>query len=130
MDGFKNTLMEQLGMEMISITENEVQLSMPVDHRVHQPAGFLHGGASAALAETAASMGSAYLVDLQKVNVFGTELNSSHIKSKQDGTVTAKAVPLHKGKTSMVWEVKIVDEQDQLISISRCTVRIMPKTEK
>ncbi|MFC2947132.1 hotdog fold thioesterase [Virgibacillus sediminis] len=122
--------MEALGMEVLSLKEDAVLVTMPVDGRTRQPAGFLHGGASAALAETAASIGAVSHVDVDKVNIFGTEINSSHIKSKRDGVVTAKAIPIHKGKTSMVWEVKIVDEQEQLISISRCTVRIMPKTGK
>ncbi|OZU88545.1 esterase [Virgibacillus indicus] len=123
----ENTLMEALGIEVISLDKNRVELTMPVDGRTHQPAGYLHGGANVALAETAASVGAFAHVDNEKMNVFGIEINANHIKSKRDGVVTAKAVPLHIGRTTMVWEIKIVDEQDNLICISRCTIGIVPK---
>lgn len=123
----ENTLMEALGIEVISLYKNRVELTMPVDGRTHQPAGYLHGGANVALAETAASVGAFAHVDNEKMNVFGIEINANHIKSKRDGVVTAKAVPLHIGRTTMVWEIKIVDEQDNLICISRCTIGIVPK---
>lgn len=122
-----NTLIESLGIETVSLDKNLVLMSMPVDHKTHQPAGFLHGGASVALAETAASLGAFLNVDAEKYNVFGIEINANHIKSKREGTVTAKATPLHTGKTTMVWEIKIVDEEDELICISRCTIRVVPK---
>lgn len=124
---FKNTLMETLGIELISLDKNLVVLTMPVDKRTHQPAGYLHGGANVALAETAASIGAFAHIDPEKQNVFGIEINANHIKSKQDGMVTAKAEPLHTGKTTMVWEIKIMDEVDSLICISRCTIGIVPK---
>ena len=123
----ENTLIEALGIEIISLDKNLVVLTMPVDGRTRQPAGFLHGGANVALAETAASIGAYAHVDNEKMNVFGIEINANHVKSKRDGIVTAKAVPLHTGKTTMVWEINIVDEQDQLICISRCTIGIVPK---
>ncbi|WP_284141470.1 MULTISPECIES: hotdog fold thioesterase [unclassified Virgibacillus] len=122
-----NTMLEALGIEVVSMDKNLVVMSMPVDHRTHQPLGYLHGGASAALAETAASLGAILHVDLQTTNVFGIEINANHIKSKRDGIVTAKAIPLHVGKTTMVWDVKITDEYNQLICISRCTIGIVPK---
>ncbi|SET33580.1 uncharacterized domain 1-containing protein [Oceanobacillus limi] len=122
-----NTLMEALGIEVVSLDKNLVTMTMPVDERTHQPAGFLHGGANVALAESAASIGACLHVDLEAYNVFGMEINANHIKSKRDGVVTANASPLHVGKTTMVWEVKIVDEEDKLICISRCTVGVVPK---
>ncbi|PAV27734.1 esterase [Virgibacillus profundi] len=124
---FKNTLMEALGIELVSLDKNLVVLTMPVDRRTHQPVGYLHGGANVALAETAASIGSFEHVDPEKVNVFGLEINANHIKSKREGIVTAKATPIHTGRTTMVWEVRIVDEQEKLICISRCTIGIVPK---
>ncbi|WP_077327685.1 hotdog fold thioesterase [Virgibacillus siamensis] len=122
-----NTLIETLGIETVKMEKDEVIMTMPVDHRTHQPVGYLHGGASVALAETAASMGSMLNVDLEKYLVFGIEINANHIKSKRDGVVTATATPTHIGKTTMVWEIKITDEADRLICISRCTVGVVPK---
>ncbi|RKQ29574.1 hotdog fold thioesterase [Oceanobacillus halophilus] len=127
MDRMQNTLMESLGIETVSLDSSLVVLTMPVDHRTHQPMGFLHGGASVALAETAASVGASLNVDLKKNNVFGIEINANHIKSKREGIVTAKAKPVHLGKTTMVWEINITDEEEQLICISRCTVGVVPK---
>ncbi|MUK90040.1 hotdog fold thioesterase [Ornithinibacillus sp. L9] len=122
-----NTLLESLGIEVVSLDKNLVVMDMPVDGRTHQPAGFLHGGANVALAESAASIGACLHVDLEHYHVFGIEINANHVKSKRDGKVTAKATPFHIGKTTMVWEIKIVDEQDNLICISRCTVGVVPK---
>ncbi|MGY0693221.1 hotdog fold thioesterase [Virgibacillus sp. FSP13] len=123
----KNTLMNSLGIEVQTLDEELVIMTMPVDHRTHQPAGFLHGGANVALAETAASVGAYNHVDPEQFSVFGMEINANHIKSKRDGVVTAKAVPRHIGKTTMVWEINIVDEQEELICMSRCTIGVVPK---
>lgn len=123
----KNTLIEALGIETVTMNKNLVEMKMPVDHRTKQPAGFLHGGANVALAETAASVG-AYLNTVpEKANIFGMEINANHIKSKREGIVTAKAVPLHIGKTTMVWEINITDEQNNLLCVSRCTIGVVPK---
>ncbi|HAM79321.1 hotdog fold thioesterase [Ornithinibacillus bavariensis] len=122
-----NTLMESLGIETLSLDKELVVMTMPVDHRTHQPLGYLHGGASVALAESAASVGACLHVDLEKFHVFGIEINANHIKSKRDGIVTAKARPVHVGKTTMVWEVDIRDEDEKLICISRCTIGVVPK---
>lgn len=127
---FNGTLMKALGMEIISTDPNHIILSMPVDERTKQPAGFLHGGASVALAETAASIGGVLNIDPGKFDIFGIEINANHIKSKREGIVYAHATPYHIGRTTMVWKVKIVDEEDQLITISRCTVGILPKKKK
>lgn len=121
------TLLGSLGIEVISLEKDRVEMTMPVDHRTHQPAGFLHGGASVALAETAASVGATLHVDLAKYDVFGIEINANHIKSKREGVVTAIATPLHVGSRTMVWEIEIRDEEAALICISRCTVGVVPK---
>ncbi|WP_068672749.1 PaaI family thioesterase [Oceanobacillus sp. Castelsardo] len=126
-DLFNHTLMENLGIEVVSCDKKETIMTMPVDERTRQPYGFLHGGASVALAETVASMGAAMNVDLNEFNVFGIEINANHIKSKRDGIVTAKGRPIHNGKTTAVWEVLITDEEDALICVSRCTIGIVPK---
>jgi 1,4-dihydroxy-2-naphthoyl-CoA hydrolase len=123
----KNSLMESLGIETVSLDKDLVIMTMPVDHRTHQPLGYLHGGASVALAESAASVGACLHVDLEKFHVFGIEINANHIKSKRDGVVTAKAKPVHVGKTTMVWEIDIRDEEENLICISRCTIGVVSK---
>lgn len=122
-----NTLISTLGIEIIVLEDTYVELTMPVDERTHQPVGYLHGGASVALAETAASIGALLNVDPEKYNVFGLEINANHIKSKREGIVTAKATPLHRGRTTMVWDIKITDEADQLICVSRCTIGVVEK---
>lgn len=124
-----NTLLEALGIEVQSLDKNLVVLTMPVDGRTHQPFGFLHGGASVALAETAASVGAAQHVDTSEQNVFGIEINANHMKSKRSGVVTARGVPLHVGRTTMVWEIKIVDEAENLICISRCTIGVVSRKD-
>lgn len=123
----QNTLIETLGIEIISMDKQSVVLTMPVDTRTHQPAGFLHGGASVALAETAASIGGLLNVDDEKYSVFGIEINANHIKSKKDGIVTAEAVPQHVGKRTMVWQINITDEDKDLICVSRCTIGVVAK---
>ena len=124
---FDNTLMETLGIEMKTCEKDLVVMTMPVDNRTRQPAGFLHGGASVALAETAASFGAHVNVDTERFIVFGMEINANHIRSKQSGLVTATATPIHKGRTTMVWDVRITDEDTRLICVSRCTVGVVEK---
>lgn len=120
-------LMDALGMEILESDKEKVVLSMPVDERTHQPAGYLHGGASVLLAETAASIAGILNVDQATHSVFGLEINANHIRSKQSGTVFAVATPFHIGKRTMVWEIKITDEEQQLICISRCTLGVVEK---
>ncbi|KKB40605.1 ComA operon protein 2 [Bacillus thermotolerans] len=122
-----NTIAHSLGMEFVEISKGKVVMTMPVDERTRQPHGFLHGGASVALAETAASVGTAYLIDEEKEICFGLEINANHIKAKREGTVTAVATIAHQGRTTMVWEIHIRDEEGALICLSRCTVAVMPK---
>ncbi|WP_273130366.1 hotdog fold thioesterase [Metabacillus sp. HB246100] len=123
----KNTLMEALGIEILSVTNEGVVATMPVDHRTHQPFGLLHGGASVALAETVASIGAYSLIDQETEVCVGLEINANHIKGKKSGHVTAHAKPAHRGKTTMVWEIKIVDEEEDLICLSRCTMAVLKK---
>ncbi len=121
----KNTLIESLGIKHVEITPDRVVLSMPVGPKTWQPAGILHGGASVALAETAASLGTAVNIDIQKYAPVGMEINANHIRSKRDGVVTAVATPLHKGRKTMVWDIKITDEEGRLICVSRCTMAVV-----
>lgn len=122
----KNTLGEVLGMEVVSVEKGRVTMTMPVDHRTHQPMGLLHGGASVALAETVASIGGWVLVSEKGQVVVGQEINANHLKSMKSGLVRAEGQVLHQGKTSQVWEIKIYnDENDELVSISRCTLAVI-----
>ncbi|MFG6148194.1 PaaI family thioesterase [Halobacillus sp. B23F22_1] len=122
----KNTLMETLGIEVVEAAPEKVTLKMPVDARTHQPMGYLHGGATVALAESAASIAGFLNINPNTHQVFGIEINANHIKSIQTGYVYGTAKPFHIGKRIMVWEIKIADDKNDLISISRCTVGVVP----
>jgi len=121
----KNTLIEALGIEITQMENGKVTATMPVDHRTKQPFGLLHGGASVALAETVASLGAYEMVDKETEAVAGLEINANHVRPKTDGIVTAVATILHRGRTTMVWDIKITDEQDRLICVSRCTMAVI-----
>mgnify|MGYP001324418708 CR=1 FL=1 len=123
----EQTLFETLNIEIVKGEKDEVILTMPVNATVHQPMGYLHGGASVALAESAASLGAFLNIDPNTHQVFGIEINANHIKSKRDGIVKAIAKPKHIGQTTMVWEIEIVDEEGRLISISRCTIGVVKR---
>lgn len=124
------TLIEALDMEYVELSLDRVVITMPVGPKTKQPAGLLHGGASVALAETAASLATSFNVDLSKYNPVGLEINANHVRGKREGIVTAVAIPLHKGRTTMIWEIKIVDEKEKLICVSRCTMAIVSKEAK
>ncbi|HYK71843.1 MAG TPA: hotdog fold thioesterase [Pseudoneobacillus sp.] len=121
----QDTLIETLGIKITTLEKGKVIATMPVDERTRQPFGLLHGGASVALAETVASIGAYELVDKATEGVAGLEINANHVRGKRDGEVTAIATVLHQGKTTMVWDIKIVDEAEQLICISRCTMAVL-----
>ncbi|WP_117169023.1 hotdog fold thioesterase [Paraliobacillus sediminis] len=121
------TLMEALEMEVMIAQADLVEIKMPVNEKTRQPMGYLHGGASVALAESAASIGSLVNIDASKYNIFGIEINANHIKSKKNGWVIARAKPVHIGRTTMVWQIDIVDESDKLIATSRSTIGIVEK---
>ena len=124
-EGMKNTMAEALGMELIEVSSGKVVVTMPVDHRTHQPLGLLHGGASVALAETAASIGGWVLVMKDGKAVVGQEINANHLRSVRSGKVKAVAEVLHQGKTSQVWQIKIYDEAERMVCISRCTLAVI-----
>lgn len=125
--GNKETLVETLGITYEELTPDRVVCKMPVGPKTWQPYGLLHGGASVALAETAASVGTALNIDKETHFAVGLEINANHVKGKRDGIVTATATPLHKGRTTMVWDIRITDEEDKQICVSRCTVAIVEK---
>jgi 1,4-dihydroxy-2-naphthoyl-CoA hydrolase len=121
-------LADTLGIVITELTAQRVVATMPVDERTRQPFGILHGGASVALAETVASLGGTMNVDLERFVVVGVEINANHIRAKKDGTVTGTGTPIHVGRSTQVWEIRIVDEQDRTICVSRCTLAVVPKS--
>jgi 1,4-dihydroxy-2-naphthoyl-CoA hydrolase len=122
----KQTLVSTLDIEFVERTKQRVVARMPVGPKVQQPFGILHGGASVALAETVASTGGWLNVDNSKETVVGLEINANHLRAKRDGVVTAVATPFHIGRKTHVWEIRITDEQDKLVCISRCTLAVVP----
>jgi 1,4-dihydroxy-2-naphthoyl-CoA hydrolase len=123
----KDTLSEHLEIKFTEIGDNFLKASMPVDYRTHQPYGLLHGGASVVLAETLGSMASALVIDKEKFLCVGIEINANHIRSVRSGMVIGKCTPLHLGSTTHVWDIRIHDESNKLICISRLTVAILKK---
>jgi len=126
-DSSKNTLMETLGIEYIDIGENFLIGKMPVSPKVHQPDGVLHGGATVALAESVGSMASYVFLDAQKFFVRGIEISANHIKGVKTGHVFAKATIIHKGRTTQLWDIRITDDEGNLISICKLSTITLPK---
>jgi 1,4-dihydroxy-2-naphthoyl-CoA hydrolase len=121
----RNTLIAQLGIEFVEAGDDYLSAKMPVDGRTRQPAGMLHGGASVALAETLASWGATFTVDRAKSHCVGLEINANHVRAVPSGWVTGTARPLHLGKSTQIWEVRISDEQNRLVCISRVTMAVL-----
>ena len=122
----KKGMADAIGIELVLLTPDKVVATMPVDERTRQPFGLLHGGASAALAETAASLGAFLNIDSNTHAAVGVELNANHLRAKTDGIVTATATPLRRGRTIHVWDIRIEDEEARLVCASRCTLAIIP----
>jgi 1,4-dihydroxy-2-naphthoyl-CoA hydrolase len=122
-----NTMNELLGIRITEVGENYIKGIMPVDKRTHQAYGIMHGGASAALAETLGSIGSIMVVDPELYICVGVEINANHIRSVREGFVTGTAIPLHLGASSHVWEIKIIDKNEKLVCVSRLTVFVKAK---
>src|SRR5438067_13062627 len=114
----ETTLLEAIGIEVTLATRERVEARMPVDRRTHQPFGLLHGGASVALAETAASVAGYMNIDPAREHVVGLEINANHLRAKRDGFVTAVATPVHVGRRTQVWDVRIADEDGRLVCVS------------
>lgn len=119
-----------IGIEITHLDKDKVVATMPVDDRTKQPFGLLHGGASAALAETVASIGAYLNCDPETQAAVGIELNANHLRGKTDGVVTATATPIHRGRSTHVWEIRIVDENDKLVCVSRCTLAIVNRRDR
>jgi len=123
----RGTMAQILNIQFIETGDGFIKATMPVNANTSQPYGLLHGGASAALAETIGSVASSITIDRDKQICVGLEINCNHIRGKKDGIVTATARPLHIGATTHVWDIKIEDEREKLICISRLTVAILKK---
>jgi uncharacterized protein (TIGR00369 family) len=126
----QQTLLSTLDIEMTEMTKQRVTATMPVTPKVHQPFGLLHGGASVVLAETVASMAAWLNVDQATEQVVGLEINANHLRAKRDGMITAVATPAHIGRRTQVWEVRITDEADKLVCLSRCTMAVIAAPAK
>ena len=121
------TLLTTLGIEIVEATKERVVATMPVGPKVHQPFGLLHGGASVALAETVASTAAWMNVEQATQVPVGIEINANHLRAKRDGVVTATATPVHVGRSTQVWEVRITDEEGRAVCVSRCTLAVVPR---
>ncbi|WP_369793048.1 PaaI family thioesterase [Flavobacterium sp. 316] len=123
----QNTLMQTLEIEYIDAGEDFLTAKMPVNPRVHQPMGLLHGGASVALAESVGSAASVMFIDSATQEVRGIEISANHLKSKKEGTVFATAKIIHKGRSIHLWEIKITDEEGSLISLCKLTNMVLSR---
>src|SRR5215203_424884 len=121
----EHAMIRTLGIEMTELTDDSLRGRMPVDHRTRQPAGVLHGGASVALAETLASWGATFTVDREKHHCVGLEINANHVRAIASGWVIGTARPLHLGRSTQIWDVRMVDEKERLICISRVTMAVV-----
>jgi len=123
----KNTLMETLEIEMVDFGDDFLVARMPVNPRVHQPDGVLHGGATAALAESVGSFASHIFLDSQNLMIRGLEITANHLKSVKEGYIYAKATFLHKGRTTQLLDIRVTDEHDNVVSICRLSTISLPK---
>jgi 1,4-dihydroxy-2-naphthoyl-CoA hydrolase len=123
----KNTAAESLGILCTASGPDWLEATMPVDHRTHQPAGLLHGGASVLLAETLGSIAGSLCIDRKTQAVVGVEINANHLRGVSEGFVIGRVSPLHLGRTTQVWEIRIRDQQDKLVCISRLTIAVIQK---
>lgn len=124
------TMLEHLGIEFTQKGIDFLEAKMPVDHRTLQPYGIMHGGASCVLAETVGSVAANYCVDQSKHYCVGVEINTSHLKMARSGFVFGKAIPLHLGRSTQVWEILIRDEKGALISVNRLRMAVLDKADK
>lgn len=121
----KNTIAEVIGIEITEMGDDFLRGTMPVDNRTHQPMGILHGGASVVLAESLGSMAANLCVDTTKHYCVGLDINANHLRAIRSGMVIGTAKPIHLGRSTQVWEIKIEDEQGKPICISRLTMAVL-----
>ena len=116
-----------IGIEIVRIGPDHLDARMPVDERTTQPDGILHGGASVALAETLGSIGGAMVVDRERFQVVGQEINANHLRPVREGFVHGSARPIHVGRRSQVWAIEIVDDNKRLVCVSRLTLAVIER---
>ncbi|MCH7409322.1 hotdog fold thioesterase [Belliella sp. DSM 111904] len=126
-DWGKNTMTDFLGIEFTAIGEDYLEATMPVDHRTKQPLGLLHGGANVVLAETLGSVAASLVVDRNSQYCVGLEINANHVKSVKEGLVRGITKPVHLGKKTQIWEIKIYTASGDLSCISRITMAVIDK---
>ncbi len=122
-----NTLMAELDIQYTAAGEDFLEASMPVTPRVHQPMGILHGGATAALAESVGSAASAIRVDRSRQGVVGTELTINHLRSLREGRITARAEAIHLGRSTHLWDIRVRDDDDRLIAVARLRMMVLER---
>src|SRR3984893_3835299 len=123
----EGSVWDVLDIKLISAEKDKVVATMPIGPNHRQQVGYLHGGISVTLAESVASLGTVLNIDASRQMAFGLEINANHLRPKRDGRLTGIATPVHRGRTTHVWEIKISDENDKLICISRCTVAVVDR---
>jgi uncharacterized protein (TIGR00369 family) len=123
----KGSVWDVLDIKLVTAEKDRVVATMPVSPNHRQQAGYLHGGVSVVLAESIASLGSVLNIDGEKQMAFGLEISANHLRPKREGMLTGVATPIHRGRTTHVWDIKISDENDKLICVSRCTVAIVDR---
>ncbi|MGO2287561.1 hotdog fold thioesterase [Pseudomonas lundensis] len=125
----KNSICEVLDITFDAFDDHSITASMVVDHRTHQPFGLLHGGASVVLAETLGSMASYMCIDQKQFYCVGLEVNANHLRGVRSGRVSAVARPVHRGRTTHVWDIRLTDDSGKLTCISRLTIAVVPLGE-
>ena len=126
----QGTMLAHLGIEFLEIGEDSLTARMPVDERTIQPAGILHGGASATLAESLGSVAAMLCVDTSRKMCVGLEINANHVRPVRSGYVTGVVTPIHIGKSTQIWQIRITDDADQLVCISRLTLAVLDVAEE
>ena len=121
----EGSVWEILDIKLVSAEKDRVVATMPIGPHHLQQVGYLHGGISITLAESIASLGTVLNIDASKQMAFGLEINANHLRPKRDGQLTGVATPIHRGRTTQVWDVQITDENDKLICVSRCTIAVV-----
>jgi 1,4-dihydroxy-2-naphthoyl-CoA hydrolase len=123
----EGSVWDVLDIKLVSAEKDKVVATMPIGPNHRQQVGYLHGGISVVLAESVASLGTVLNIDANRQMAFGLEINANHLRPKRDGQLTAVAVPIHRGRTTHVWDIRITDEHDKIICISRCTVAVVDR---
>lgn len=123
----EGSVWDVLDIKLLSAEKDRVVATMPIGANHRQQVGYLHGGVSVVLAESVASLGTVLNIDASRRMAFGLEINANHLRPKRDGQLTAVATPIHRGRTTHVWDIRITDEQDKLVCISRCTVAVVDR---